>query len=132
MTLSTFSSLFGPVTPSSGCLICNGLINAAKLQEESVSNEERDAQRYVDDPDVIAPSVVTLNAVAASHAANDFLFNITGLRDPSAPTAYQRFQPLQRIACFDATRKSSHCLECGTGDKSRFARGDNQRLPTKE
>jgi hypothetical protein len=37
-------------------------------------------QRYVDEPEVVAPSVITLNAVAVSHAADDFMFYMTGLR----------------------------------------------------
>jgi hypothetical protein len=78
------------VTSESGCLLCNGLINAAKLQLESISDADRKAQAYVDEPEVVAPSVITLNAVATAHAANDFLFYITGMRDPNAGIGYQR------------------------------------------
>jgi hypothetical protein len=71
------SQVFGvvrPINPVSGCLCCCGLISPSTLQEEAQTDEERRAQQYVDDPDVMAPSVITLNAVAAAHAANDFLF----------------------------------------------------------
>ena len=37
------------------------------------------------------PSVITLNAVAAAHAVNDFLFDFLGLRAPEGPTKYQPF-----------------------------------------
>jgi len=69
------------------------LVNAAKLQQESTSEADRKAQAYVDEPSIVAPSVITLNAVATAHAADDFLFYITGLRDPAAPHDYMRFSP---------------------------------------
>jgi molybdopterin/thiamine biosynthesis adenylyltransferase len=125
-------SVVRPVSPESGCLLCNRLINSAKLQEESVSAEDRKRQRYVDEPEVIAPSVITLNATAASQAANDFLLYVTGLTDPAAPSAYLRFQARERGVTFDATRKSSTCSECGAGPQSRFGRGDARRLPVIE
>lgn len=121
-----------PVTSESGCLLCNRLINSAKLQEESISNEDRKRQRYIDEPEVIAPSVITLNAVAVSQAANDFLFYMTGLRDPAATPAYMRFQPRRRRVWFDEPRKSAECPECGNGPRSRLARGDARRLPVIE
>ena len=71
-----------PVTPESGCLWCNGLINPAKLRAESLPEGERHDQAYVDDPAVVAPSVITLNALATAQAANDFLFYMTGLAAP--------------------------------------------------
>jgi molybdopterin/thiamine biosynthesis adenylyltransferase len=122
-------SVVRPVTPEVGCLLCNRLINSAKLQEESLSEGERKGKRYVDEPEVVAPSVITLNAVAVSHAADDFLFYMTGLRDLDAPTAYMRFQPLSRRVWLDEPRKSVGCPECGAGSKSRLARGDGRRLP---
>ena len=39
----------------------------------------RKRQKYTDDPDVVATSVITLNATTAAQAANDFLFYMTGL-----------------------------------------------------
>lgn len=122
-------SVVRPVTPKSGCLLCNSLINSAKLQEESISQGEREAQKYINEPGVIAPSVITMNAVAVAQAANDFLFYITGLRDPNCTNAYLRFHPGQRTIAVDQTRKSSECPECGTGLRSRLAYGDARRLP---
>jgi hypothetical protein len=115
-----------------GCLLCNGLISAAKLQEKSISEQERRGQRYVDDPDVVAPSVITLNAVAVAHATDDFLFYMTGLRDPHAPGSYMRFHPRSRQAWCDEPRKVPTCSECGQGSRSRLARGDARRLPVME
>jgi molybdopterin/thiamine biosynthesis adenylyltransferase len=122
-------SVVRPVTPESGCLLCNRLINSTKLQEESISPEDRKRQRYVDEPEIVAPSVVTLNATAASQAANDFLFYITGMRDPTSPQSYLRFEPMCRGTSFDAPAKSRDCPECGKGARSRLARGQDRRLP---
>jgi hypothetical protein len=124
-------SVVRPVTPDSGCLLCNRLISAAKLQDEGVSGAERKAQKYIDEPNIIAPSVITLNAVATAHAANDFLFYITGLQNSDASPAYLRFQSKGRRVWFDETRKSETCPECGLSAKSRFARGDARRLPVR-
>ena len=125
-------SVVRPVTSDSGCLLCSRLINSAKLQDESISEAERNRQRYIDEPEIIAPSVITLNAVATSQAANDFLFYITGLRGAHVPTAYMRFQPQGRRVWFDETRKLSSCPECGAEPKSRLARSDSRRLPVIE
>lgn len=125
-------SVVRPVTPESGCLLCNRLISAAKLQEESISEEERRGQRYVDDPEVVAPSVITLNAVAVAHATNDFLFYMTGLRNPDVPASFIRFHPRSRQVWSDEPRKSPSCPECGQASRSRLARGDARHLPVIE
>lgn len=125
-------SVVRPVTSESGCLLCNKLINSAKLQDESISDQERKRQRYVDEPEVVSPSVITLNATAASQAANDFMFYMTGLRDPTAPVTYMRLMPRERAVWFDEPRKSESCIECGCISKSRLARGDGRRLPVVE
>jgi len=122
-------SVVRPVTSESGCLLCNRLINSAKLQEESISEKERQRQRYIDEPDIVAPSVITLNATATAQAANDFLFYITGLQDPQATPAYMRLHPQGRRVWFDEPRKTPACPECGTESRSRLARGDSRRLP---
>jgi hypothetical protein len=120
-----------PVTPTAGCLWCNGLILPGRLQEEVATSAERAAQRYVDEPYVVAPSVITLNATAASQAANDFLFSITGLTEPDAGAAFCRFRPRQREMWLDNPRRDPACLECGIGSRSRYARGDGAALPTR-
>ncbi len=119
------------VSAESGCLLCNGLINAAKLQEEGQTARELREQRYVDDDTVAAPSVITLNATVASQAANDFLFYMTALTDPTANPGFLRFSPLTREAFYEEPRRSSECVECSSAARSRFGRGDlGRRLPT--
>jgi hypothetical protein len=124
-------SVVRPVVPGGGCLMCNELISAVKLQEESLTSEERRRQRYVDDPLVIAPSVITLNATAAAHAVNDFLFSVTGLTQPGVAPDYVRFLPRERSLVVEEVQQRQSCTECSTSDVSRFARGDARRLPTR-
>jgi hypothetical protein len=123
-------SISRPVTPDGGCLLCNQLINAVKLQEEGQTGQERRAQRYIDDEDIAAPSVITLNARAASQAADDFMLYITGLTSDGANTGYLRFMPLTREVFIDEPRSSPDCSECGSGIQSRLGRGIlGPRLP---
>jgi hypothetical protein len=120
-----------PVTPDHGCLWCNGLIDPTRLREEGLSPAERDAQRYVDDQAVIAPSVITLNAVAAALAADDFLFTVTGLHHPAVTDDYLRFLPRDAQLSYDLPRADPACLDCGRGQRSRRAKGDTKSLPTR-
>jgi hypothetical protein len=124
-------SVVRPVMPGRGCLWCNGLITPARLALEAASLEERDAQQYVEDAAVIAPSVITLNAVAAAHAADDFMVWLTGLAKPDASTDYTRFLPRERAVRFDAPRRDSQCPECGRAPDARFGMGDALPLPTR-
>lgn len=122
-----------PVVPHSGggCLWCNGLISAARLQEEALSTAERDRQRYVDDPQVHAPSVITLNALAAAQAANDFAMGFLGLREDGAP-GYLMHYVRERRWMPTACRANRDCIHCGTSSGSVCARGDGAELPCRE
>ena len=71
-----------PVLPDRGCLACAGLIDPLALQRERATDDERDAQNYVGTSEVIDPSVISLNGIAASNAVNTMLFMATGLADP--------------------------------------------------
>jgi len=121
-----------PVTPTSGCLWCNGLISPARLQQEAESAVQRKLQRYVDDPEVVAPSVITLNALAASMAATDFLFTATGLAQGTASPDYARYLPREHRLVHDEPRRDDGCLHCGVGAASILARGGAADLPTSE
>jgi molybdopterin/thiamine biosynthesis adenylyltransferase len=120
-----------PLVPDYGCLWCNQLILASKLQDEAASETERKAQRYVIDSAVTAPSVITLNAVAAAHAANDFLFWATGLMNVPDHLTHLLFRARERQFTATSSRRDAFCLECGLDSKSRLARGDGRRLPTR-
>lgn len=128
--LDVFSA-YRPVLPDMGCLWCNGLISPSRLQEEAITEQERRQQRYVNEATVEAPSVITLNAVGVAHAVDDYLFSVTGLLHPGTSNDYRRFLPREADFAFDEPRRDPNCSECGSGQKSRLARGDAKRLPTR-
>ncbi len=119
------------VTPEQGCLWCNGLINPARLQDEAVPDAARQGYSYLDDPDVAAPSVVTMNAIACAHAADDFLFHMTGLKYDDAETGWFRWNSRRALAGYDMPRRDADCAECSATEHSRWGMGDNGTLPTK-
>ena len=119
------------VTPEQGCLWCNGLISPGRLQHEAVPEAARRGYAYVDDPGVAAPSVVTMNAVACAHAADDFLFHMTGLKYGDAESAWFRWNSRRAMAGYDMPRSGDGCIECSRTASSRLGMGDNGSLPTK-
>lgn len=119
-----------PVRPHVGCLWCNQVINPQKLQEESQSEEELRIQRYVDDADVVAPSVITLNATTASYGVNDFLFYVTALASDDAEEGYVVLTPRNRRIFFNEPRKGGSCPMCSTARRSVLAMGDVRAMPT--
>ncbi|MGB2939026.1 MAG: hypothetical protein WBD38_01840, partial [Candidatus Dormiibacterota bacterium] len=116
------------VLPHVGCLRCNGLISAAKLQDESRGRGERQHNRYVDE--VPAPSVITFNTLAAAQAANDFMLMIGELIEESAPTDYLRVRPRERkMEPVVPIPNRADCRDCSEIPSSRRARGDAAELP---
>jgi hypothetical protein len=125
------SASLGVTTSVAAGVACNGLIDPTRLREEGLTPAERDAQRYIDDQTVIAPSVITLNALAAALAADDFVFTVTGLHHPTVTSDYLRFLPRHAQLTYDMPRADPTCLDCGNGPRSRRARGDSKGLPTR-
>lgn len=127
--LNDVRSVVRPVRPGFGCLWCNGLISPARLADETLSADELAAQRYVDDPTIAAPAVITLNAVAASLAANDFLIAFTGAADAGLG-GYITVDHCRARFTIEDPRRDADCSECGSAPYSRFGRGDGVSLPT--
>jgi hypothetical protein len=114
------------ISPGSGCLQCNNLIPAWRLAEEATNEIQRRRQRYVDDDDVHAPSVITLNAVTASRAVDDWLMAVGGLTDPKASADHWvEYHPLTDEVVEHQPVKTPDCNHCGP---SRFALGDGSNL----
>ena len=114
------------IRPGTGCLWCNGLIDPTQLAIEAKSDSERKEQAYgVQEPN---PSVITLNAVAAATAVNDFLFDFLGLRTSVVEAAYQHFHFHRGKAQRVTPRQSPECREC----VDRLAMGDALELPAVE
>ena len=115
-----------PVRPGRGCLWCNQLIDPTELAKEAKSDEDRKAQAYgVEEPN---PSVISLNAISAAHAVNDFLLDYLGMRAEPDEVCYEQFHPLQFKRALVVPRRDLDCSECSPGGL-RFARGDDVSLP---
>lgn len=114
------------IRPGTGCLWCNGLIDPTQLAIEAKSDDERKEQAYgVQEPN---PSVITLNAVAAAHAVNDFLFDFLGLGASDSEATYQHFHFCRGKAQRVNPRRDAECREC----VHRLAMGDALGLPVAE
>lgn len=125
--LAAFSVL-RRVLPGEGCLWCNHLVDATGIAKEWKSDSEREGQNYgVISPN---PSVITMNAVAAAHAVNDFMFTFLGLRVNAAEhLLYERFDHLRNRHEYVQPRRDSDCPECSATKGSRFGMGNSARLP---
>lgn len=114
-----------------GCLNCNQLIPPDRLREESLTPQERRQQAYVTDNNVTAPSVITLNALAAAQAVNDFLFGFHGLLQANAGAGYLMHYPRERAWLPVDLVHDEKCLHCGNSINSCYGRGDRTALPCK-
>lgn len=113
-------------SPGNGCLQCNGLIPAWRLTDEATREVQRRRQRYVDDDDVHAPSVITLNAVAASRAVDDWLMAIGGLNNPgTSADRWVHHHPITDEVVEHQPARLAKCHHCGP---ARFALGDGVSL----
>lgn len=118
-----------PLRPGQSCLWCNQLIDPNALALESKSDEERKQQAYgVQEPN---PSVITLNGIVASHAANDFLLDFLGLRPEQDVVHFEHFHYLSRSFNRVLPRQDNDCPECSTVG-ARYGRGDTIPLPCLE
>jgi molybdopterin/thiamine biosynthesis adenylyltransferase len=121
-----------PVLPQAGggCLWCNQLISASKLQEEAITDNQLKCQQYVTDAAVSSPSVVTLNAVGSAQAVNEFLFSMVGLHDEEGIAIGGRLaSPRARKWVKTANTSESACLHCGEKKASVLGKGDLTGLP---
>jgi hypothetical protein len=118
-----------------GCLACGGLIDPVRLSEESLGDPVQVAnQRYVDDPDVHVPSVITLNDMASGWAANDFMQYMVGIGRPADGFRILRTMPVNDDAPHVTVQEpdaDTSCYVCGTDRMSARARGDGLDLPTR-
>ncbi|MCU1441663.1 MAG: UBA/ThiF-type binding protein [Rhodoglobus sp.] len=118
-------AVWRPVTPDSGCLRCAELIDRSKLAVEADPNEQqrRAADYGTGQP---APSVISLNAIAVSHAITRVLFALTGLNEDLGPS-HVRVYPRQQVQRAVSPRKDPACPVCG--DRGLIALGDLVPLP---
>ncbi len=115
-----------PIRPGRGCLLCNQLIDATQLAKEAKTDDERREQAYgVEEAN---PSVISLNAVSAAHAVNDFLLDYLGLRPEASQLYYEHFHFLKGTRSLVEPRKDKECSECSHSGL-RYGRGDAVELP---
>lgn len=118
-----------------GCLRCSGLIDPVRLSEEVVGDHQQVLrQRYVDDPNVDAPSVITLNALGSGFAANDFMLYAVGLGGAEPAHRLLRNRPVGRDGAHITVVEPSlqpGCPVCSTSRYSALSRGDGMDLPTR-
>lgn len=118
--------------PSGGCLDCHELIPAHRLTMEAMTKEQRRAQGYIESEQVEAPSVITLNAISAARAVNDFMMMFTGLFAENVALSQQLEFALERRTFGVETVARPTCLDCSSAPVSRRARGDTTRLPCRQ
>ncbi|ROR43495.1 ThiF family adenylyltransferase [Kitasatospora cineracea] len=98
------------VLPGSGCLWCSRLIDPTRLAVDMHPAGERDAAQYV--PGVPAPSVITLNTLAAGEAVNHFVFAVVGLHDEENDHASVIHRPRTRQRDLQEPRQDPTCRWC--------------------
>nr|WP_235532898.1 ThiF family adenylyltransferase [Nocardioides sp. Root682] len=103
-------TVYRRMTPGQGCFWCNGLIDATELAIEMLPDAERKAARYIED--VPAPSVITLNAVAAGQAATDFMLAVTDLHQEEVADQQLQFVRTGQTAGL-LSRQDPDCRWCG-------------------
>jgi len=118
-----------------GCLRCNDLIDLRRLGEESIGDPDQvQNQRYVDEPDVQAPSVITLNALGTGWAANVFMQYIVGLRALATGFQILRTTPVASghpYVTVQDPNVNPDCHVCGYQSYSALGKGDQHDLPTR-
>jgi molybdopterin/thiamine biosynthesis adenylyltransferase len=119
-----------PITVEAGCLDCAGVISQRLLHNESLQPDERRRHRYIDDPDVPEPSVITLNTEVAGRAVTDFLFMVCGLHHRDTSMLHEMYEPRERELTPTRFQPDPMCSCCSTREHSRFALGDGRALPT--
>lgn len=113
--------------PGQTCLWCSGLISPDRLAWEAKTPIERKQQAY--GTEVVNPSVITLNAIGASHAANAFLFGWLGLGNPLDTGWSAFFHHIDGRITKETMKPDVSCSECGLNSNSRYAKGDTVALP---
>lgn len=106
--------------PGDFCLQCAKQIDMERAKWELASAEERSARRahgYGLGEQAPAPAVVSLNGVVANLATTEFLFMVTGFREPQRHLRYVAFQENDsncgRVN-INVDSKNGECFTCGS------------------
>jgi len=104
------------------------MISPHLLAVEAKSQDDRKDQGYGTLEE--NPSVITMNAIGASMAANDFMMSFLGLHDEAAAVTPRRVKHLSRSTIHETYPADPDCSECSATDGSRMGKGDAAELPT--
>lgn len=117
--------------PGEGCLWCNQLISSGRLQEESLSVEQKRRQQYVvDESGVHAPSIIMLNGIVASHGVDSYIERLIGLSRTEGLN-WLWYKPLdEEWELVKPVSGRENCSECSVKGR-RFAMGAAVSLPVK-
>lgn len=105
--------------PGDFCLDCANEIDKEQAKWELASPEERAARKahgYGLGEQVPAPAVVSLNGVVANLAMTEFLFMVTGFRDPNRYLryiAYRENDPICGRVTIKTDTRREDCYTCG-------------------
>jgi hypothetical protein len=117
-------TVFRLVLPDRGCLQCAGAISSNRLAIETLPNAQRPAAEYGTHQS--APAVITLNAIAVSHALSSMLLSLTGLVEEEDVLHVRHH--VRRFAEEAATvPRDADCDVCGPDGVVGL--GDLRRLP---
>ena len=123
-----------PVLPfaSGGCLGCNALISADKLQEEALLPDERRRKGYVDDPNVHAPSVITLNALACARRQTTSCMASSASSTTIMTSDTSSNSPASTAGVRGIVKALDTCLHCSPSKSSAYGRGDSFGPPLQD
>ncbi|WP_228563246.1 ThiF family adenylyltransferase [Catenulispora rubra] len=115
-----------PLLPGVVCQWCEGLIDPSELALDAQSQHHRDQARYVQGEP--APSVMTLNTIAAGEASTYFMLSAVGLHEGCDHEARVHF-PRTRERDQQRSELRPRCPWCSTEPDSAFAIGNARPLP---
>lgn len=116
-----------PLVPGEACQWCQELVDPAELAVESLPEHERARARYV--RDVPAPSVMTLNTVAAGEAATYFMLAAVGLHHDDVDRDARAHFPRARERDRQGAHARPGCRWCSSDPGSVLGLGDAHPLP---
>lgn len=96
--------------PGKTCMWCDGLIDPTELAIDMHPDEERRRARYLDE--IPAPSVITLNNLAAAEAVNHFMLANTTLHTDHTDTPAVLHRPRTRDRDLVLSRHDLSCPTC--------------------
>lgn len=114
------------LAPSQPCLTCLNVLDAGQIRREMMTPEQRRADPYCEGAHIPQPSVISLNASAASLAVTMFL----GVAIEAPLTArFQRYDGIKGVVRLNSGGAAERCIVCSP--RGALAKGPGWKLPTR-